>query len=100
MHNGFVDLSNGVRTPSPNSLSGLAPVHVRTGSVPVPMRVAPTRVQTHQEGFLPTEKPPPTKPTGLQTVTPPPGASALLDPLVDFSPSQLNMDSYRISVAW
>lgn len=95
MHCGFVDMSQGIRTPSVNSLTnGSAPFHTRMGSGPAPMPGS-TYSQSHRSGHLPT-----VKPRLSQANTPLPGASDLLDPLVDFSPGQLSSENHRLSVAW
>ena len=89
MHYGFVNLSNGVRTPSTSSLNGsaaVAPMHTRAGSAPVQTGLPVARYQ-HQPG-------------ARRVLTPPLRATDLLDPLVEFTPGQLNPENYRMSVAW
>ena len=94
MHFGFQSMSSGVRTPSNSSLNGLsasiAPVHYRCGSAPLeaypgaPVRVASPPYYGRNGSFGRVQSPP------------------LLDPLSEFTPSQLadNPENYRMSVAW
>ncbi len=92
-------MSQGIRTPSVNSLTnGAVPMHVRMGSGPAPV-TASMQSQSHRRGQLPTVKPHLTVATGYAR-SPPPGATDLLDPLVDFTPSQLEPGNHRLSVAW
>ena len=97
MHYGFVNLSNGVRTPSTSSLSNgmeapIAPMHLRYPSAPVATTTDPSV-------SLPTIRLLRESDRGL---TPPLTGATLLDPLVDFTPDQLQMaaENPRLSVAW
>ena len=97
MHYGFVNLSNGVRTPSPSLGTSMdaavAPMHLRYPSAPVSTTTDPS-------ASLPTIRLLKEAERGL---TPPLMGATLLDPLVDFTPDQLQLsmsENPRFSVAW
>lgn len=91
LHFGFQTMSDGVRTPSINSLNGMtapvAPVHIRCDSAPM---------EAYPSASSPSRNPLYCGKNGSRdyTTNPP-----MVDPLADFIPSG-NPEGYRLSVAW
>ena len=93
MHSGFVNMRNGVRTPSPPG----EPLHVRYASAP--SQIYPTEVEPKLSPISHSQE-------AVSLNSRLHRHAHLLDPLVEFTPEQLNEtreenhENYRLSVAW